>query len=88
MDMTFPDSRIQSGAQKVQEGARQIKDAALDSAVQLKDSAVQAGSELADAVKQCCGNTEAQIRARPFQSLILACGVGAVIGALLMRVSR
>ena len=94
------ENTMSSGAQKMQSGAREVKDAAMDKASQfrdaamnkaneIKDAAVKTGAEYvqrgADSIKQCCEDTEAMVRTHPFQSLLVAVGVGALVGAILTR---
>jgi ElaB/YqjD/DUF883 family membrane-anchored ribosome-binding protein len=62
-----------------------ISDAAAkvqSSAIELKDAVVEHGSE---AVKRACDATEETIKTNPYSSVLVAFGVGALLGVLLFR---
>ena len=72
--------------------ASALKDAAWERAVAAKDAAVETGSKVAERgvslFHQYCDDTEAMIKAHPMQSLMIAGGVGFVLGAMLLRRAR
>ena len=100
MTTVTSDPRIQSGASKISDGARELKDAAFDrasefkdaawhKAVEARDAAMQTGTKVAqrsaDLFHECCDETEAMIKSHPMQSLLIAGGVGFILGAMLLR---
>ncbi len=62
---------IGSAAHKIKEGA-----------VELKNAVVQQGSE---SLGKACQETETIIKANPYRSVLVAFGVGALLGAVLFR---
>jgi ElaB/YqjD/DUF883 family membrane-anchored ribosome-binding protein len=62
---------IANATQKLREGASELKSAV-----------VEQGSE---AFQKCYDTTEASIKEYPYRSVLIAFGVGAILGALLFR---
>jgi ElaB/YqjD/DUF883 family membrane-anchored ribosome-binding protein len=62
---------ISSAAQKIHDGA-----------MDMKAAVVERGNA---ALHQACCGTEATIKANPYTSLLVALGVGVVIGAVILR---
>lgn len=89
MESTQATSGMATGAQKIHSGAVELKNAAMDRAVELKDAAIEKGSHVVkrghQAALKVCDDTEGMIKEYPFRSVLIAFGVGAVIGAILMR---
>jgi ElaB/YqjD/DUF883 family membrane-anchored ribosome-binding protein len=62
---------INEAAQKIKEGA-----------VELKHAVVVQGT---DSLDKACKETEATIKANPYRSVLVAFGVGALLGAVFFR---
>jgi len=62
---------MSDAAHKIREGA-----------VELKSAVVKQGSE---SLTQACEQTEAAIKEYPYRSVLIAFGVGALIGAVMFR---
>ncbi len=62
---------MSDAAQKIREGA-----------VELKSAVVKQGSE---SLTHACETTEATIKEYPYRSVLIAFGVGALIGAVMFR---
>lgn len=62
---------IGSAAHKIKEGA-----------VELKNAVVQQSS---DSLEKACKETETVIKANPYRSVLVAFGVGALLGAVMFR---
>lgn len=64
-------SAISHAAQKMRDGA-----------VEMKSAVVEQGS---DVLERACEQTESAIKAYPYRSVLIAFGVGALVGTFLMR---
>jgi len=62
---------IANATQKIKEGAVELKTAVVD--------------QSAEAIQKCYDTTESKIKAAPYTSVLIAFGVGAVLGALWFR---
>ncbi|HLX61961.1 MAG TPA: hypothetical protein VKX17_11830 [Planctomycetota bacterium] len=62
---------ISNAAQKLREGA-----------IEMKSAIVDKGS---DVIQKVCEQTEATIKAYPYKSVLIAFGVGVALGALVLR---
>lgn len=62
---------ISDGAQKIREGA-----------VELKSAVVEQGTA---SLTHACEATKAEIKANPYRSMLIAFGVGALLGVVLSR---
>ncbi|HLX62221.1 MAG TPA: hypothetical protein VKX17_13150 [Planctomycetota bacterium] len=62
---------IANATQKIKEGAVELKSAVVDGST--------------EAFQKCYDTTESKIRSAPYTSVMIAFGIGAVLGALLFR---
>ena len=53
-----------------------------DGALEMKSAVVERGR---DAIQSVCVGAESSIKAKPYQSMLIALGVGVALGALLCR---
>ncbi len=77
-------NRFGSAVEKLKDGASELGSAVADKSIALKDAAIEKGREAyqksAQKVKEVHAKGETFIQANPYRSVLVAFGVGALIG--------
>ncbi len=79
---TLNEGKIGQATQKIGEGAMEMKDAAIARAAEVRNAVIDTSKT---AYQKCCSETESYIHAKPYQSLLMALGVGVLAGLFLRK---